>query len=172
MANTVGFIGLGIMGRPMAINLIKAGYKLVVYARRAESMQPLKEAGATTCASPAEVAASADIMFVVVSDTADVEQVVLGPDGVISAARSGSVVVDMSTISPAATREMADAVRAKGVEMLDAPVSGGEVGAVNGTLSIMVGGQEEVFARVQPLFACMGKNIVLIGGNGAGQVAP
>jgi 2-hydroxy-3-oxopropionate reductase len=171
MADTVGFIGLGIMGRPMAINLIKAGHKLVVYARRAESMQPLKDAGATPCASPAQVAASADVMFVMVSDTADVEQVVLGPDGISSAARSGSVVVDMSTISPAATRAMADALRAKGVEMLDAPVSGGEVGAVNGTLSIMVGGKEEVFARVQPLFAAMGKNIVLIGGNGAGQVA-
>ena len=167
----VGFIGLGIMGRPMAANLIKGGYELAVYARRAESMQPLKEAGATLCASAQDVAARSDISFVMVADTPDVEEVVLGQRGAIHGATPGSVVVDMSTIAPAATRAIATALGAKGVEMLDAPVSGGETGAISGTLTIMVGGKPEVFARVKPLFECMGKTITLVGGNGAGQVA-
>ena len=167
----VGFIGLGIMGRPQALNLIKGGYSLAVYARRAESMRPLKEAGATTCASPQEVAAQSDISFVMVADTPDVQAVILGERGAIHGAKPGSVMVDMSTISPTATKAMAMDLAAKGVEMLDAPVSGGEIGAVNGTLTIMVGGKPEVFARVKPLFDCMGKTITLVGGNGAGQVA-
>lgn len=167
----VGFIGLGIMGRPQALNLIKGGYSLAVYARRAESMRPLKEAGATTCASPQEVAAQSDISFVMVADTPDVQAVILGERGAIHGAKPGSVMVDMSTISPTATKAMAMDLATKGVEMLDAPVSGGEIGAVNGTLTIMVGGKPEVFARVKPLFDCMGKTITLVGGNGAGQVA-
>jgi 2-hydroxy-3-oxopropionate reductase len=167
----VGFIGLGIMGRPMALNLHKAGHTLAVYGRRAETMQPLIAAGAKGCASPEDVASQADIVFVMVSDTPDVEHVVLGEKGVIHRARRGAVVVDMSTISPNATRRMATELAARGVEMLDAPVSGGEVGAVNGTLSIMVGGKAPVFEKVLPLFQAMGKNIVHVGENGAGQVA-
>jgi len=167
----VGFVGLGIMGRPQALNVMKAGHVMAVWARRKESMQPLADAGATACASPSEAAALADIVFVMVSDTADVEQVIFGPRGIVEGARLGTVVVDMSTISPVATRDMAKRLADKGIEMLDAPVSGGEVGAINGTLSIMVGGRPEVFARVKPLFECMGRNIVHIGANGAGQVA-
>jgi 2-hydroxy-3-oxopropionate reductase len=171
MAVKIGFVGLGIMGHPMALNLRKAGHSLWVHGRRAASMQPLSEAGATACASPEEVAANADVVFVMVSDTPDVEQVVLGEKGIIYRARPGTIVVDMSTISPAATRQMAQQLAAKKVEMLDAPVSGGEVGAVNGTLSIMVGGKKEIFEKVLPLFQAMGKNIVHVGENGAGQVA-
>lgn len=171
MAIKIGFVGLGIMGRPMALNLLKAGHSLWVHGRRESTMQPLVQAGAKACASPKEVAAQTDIVFVMVSDTPDVEQVILGDNGIVHAARAGSVVVDMSTISPAATRRIAADLRAKKVEMLDAPVSGGEVGAINATLSIMVGGKKDVFEKVLPLFQAMGKNIVLVGDNGAGQVA-
>ncbi len=171
MAIDVGFIGLGIMGRPMALNLLKAGHRLRVYGRRPETMQPLMQAGATACTSPREAAEGAEVTIVMVSDTPDVEQVILGAEGVIHGARPGSVVVDMSTISPAATRFMARELAAGGVEMLDAPVSGGDVGAVNAILSIMVGGKAEVFLRVKPLFEALGKNIVHIGDSGAGQVA-
>lgn len=167
----VAFCGLGIMGRPQALNLMKASHAMAVWARRKESMQPLADAAATACASPGEAAALADVVFVMVSDTPDVEQVIFGPKGVIEGAKPGTVVVDMSTISPVATRDMAKRLADKGIEMLDAPVSGGEVGAINGTLSIMVGGKPELFARVKPLFECMGKNIVHIGASGAGQVA-
>jgi len=166
----VGFVGLGIMGKPMALNLIKGGHSLSVYARRSESMKPLKDAGATLCGSPKEAAEKSEVTVVMVSDTSDVEAVVLGTNGLIHGGKRGSVVVDMSTISPVATREMAGKLAAKGIEMLDAPVSGGEVGATNGTLSIMCGGKPEIFARVKPLFECLGKNIVLTGSNGAGQV--
>ena len=167
----VGFIGLGIMGRPMALNLHKAGHALFVHGRRPESMAPLAQAGCTACASAAEAAAQADVTIIMVSDTADVEQVIFGAGGVTHGAKLGSVVVDMSTISPTATRHFAKELSARGIEMLDAPVSGGDVGAINATLSIMVGGKPAVFERVQPLFAAMGKNIVHIGDNGAGQVA-
>lgn len=167
----IGFIGLGIMGRPMALNLIKGGHELCVYARREASMAPLREAGAATCRSASEVAQAADISFMMVSDTADVEQVALGERGFIHGARPGTVLIDMSTIAPANTRMIAEKLQAVGVDMLDAPVSGGDIGAINGTLSIMVGGKPAVFERVRPLFALLGKNIVLIGGNGAGQVA-
>ena len=129
MAMKLGFIGLGIMGRPMALNLRRAGHALWVYGRRAETMKPLAETGATACRSPQEVAANADVIFIVVSDTPDVEQVILGEQGVIHGARPGAAVVDMSTISPAATRVVADKLGLRGVEMLDAPVSGGEIGA-------------------------------------------
>jgi len=159
------------MGRPQALNLRKAGHAMAVWARRKESMQPLVDAGASAFASPGETAALADVVFVMVSDTPDVEQVIFGPKGIIEGARPGTVVVDMSTISPVATRDMAKRLAEKGIEMLDAPVSGDEIGAINGTLSIMVGGKPEMFARVKPLFECMGKNIVHIGANGAGQVA-
>lgn len=167
----VGFVGLGIMGRPMSSNVMKAGHAMAVWSRRQESMKPVVEAGAKACASPMKVAENAEIVFTMVSDTPDVEEVILGPKGILFGARPGSVVVDMSTISPVATRAIAQRLAAKGVEMLDAPVSGGDIGALDATLSIMVGGKPEVFARVKPLFECMGKNIVRIGDHGAGQVA-
>ena len=167
----IAFIGMGIMGKPMAINLQKAGHTVFVHGRRPETMTPPLEAGCAGCASIAEAAAQADIIIVMVSDTPDVEQVLFDDNVVIHAARPGSVVVDMSTISPTATRHMADKLRARGIEMLDAPVSGGEVGAINATLSIMVGGKPEVFARVKPVFEAVGKTIVHVGDNGAGQVA-
>ncbi len=171
MKEKVGFIGLGIMGQPMALNLAKAGFSLFVHARREEMMAPLTGAGATACGSPRELAAEADIIFTNVSDTPDVEQVILGEDGIIHGAKSGAVVVDMSTISPSVTRTIAAALADRGVDMLDAPVSGGEQGAINGTLSIMVGGKDAAFQRVLPLFECMGGSIVHIGDHGAGQVA-
>lgn len=167
----VGFVGCGIMGRPMALNLINGGYKLWVYARRPDALQPLTAAGATACATPMEVAAHADVIFTVVSDTPDVESVLFGEHGLASGARAGAVIVDMSTVSPAETERFARRLEKQGVDMLDAPVSGGEKGAISATLSIMVGGKAEVFERIKPLFECMGKNIVHIGGNGAGQVA-
>jgi len=159
------------MGRPMALNLIKGGYKLWVYARREEVLQPLTAAGATACATPMEVAANADVIFTMVSDTSDVESVIFGEHGLAWGARAGAVIVDMSTVSPAATELFAQRLEKQGVDMLDAPVSGGEQGAILGLLSIMVGGKAEVFDRIKPLFECMGKNIVHIGGSGAGQVA-
>ncbi len=170
MSERIGYIGLGIMGRPMALNLLKAGHPVWVYARRTKSLLPLTEAGATACTSPAEVARHADIVFTNVSDTPDVQEVVLGKNGVIDGARPGSVLVDNSTMSPSATRTMAETLRGKGVEMLDAPVSGGEKGAIDGALSIMVGGKAEAFARVRPLFEVLGRNVVHVGDNGAGQV--
>jgi 2-hydroxy-3-oxopropionate reductase len=170
MAERVGFIGLGIMGRPMALNVLRAGWDLAVHARRPESMEPLAAAGAVTCASPGDVARRADIIFTMVADTADVEQVILGPGGVIAGASPGAVLVDMSTISPAVTRTITARLGERGLDMLDAPVSGGEAGAIAGTLSIMVGGAAEVFDRVRPLFAAIGRNIVHVGGSGAGQV--
>jgi 2-hydroxy-3-oxopropionate reductase len=166
----VGYIGLGIMGRPAALNLVNAGYPLWVYARRPEMMQPLTDTGATACDSSATVAAESDIVFTNVSDTHDVVEVVLGEHGIIEGIRPGSVVVDMSTISPSVTRTIAERLAEKDVHMLDAPVSGGEQGAIDGTLSIMVGGKADVFERVKPLLEVMGKNIVHIGDHGAGQV--
>ena len=171
MTINIAFIGLGIMGRPMAHNLHKAGHKLIVHARRAESMLPLQDLGCVACSTIAEAAAQADVIFIMVSDTHDVKQVLFAEGGVAQGAKPGAVVVDMSTISPTATRRYAARLAERGIAMLDAPVSGGDVGAINGTLSIMVGGQADVFERVKPLFECMGKNIVHIGDNGAGQVA-
>jgi 2-hydroxy-3-oxopropionate reductase len=171
MGERVGYIGLGIMGRPMALNLRKAGYPLWVFARREAAMAPLVAAGATPCGSPREVAERADVVFVNVSDTPDVEQVVLGPDGIVEGARPGSVVIDNSTISPSATRRIAAALRDKGVELLDAPVSGGQQGAIDGTLSVMVGGSTAAFERALPLLRSIGRNIVHVGETGAGQVA-
>jgi len=167
----VGYIGLGIMGRPMALNLLKAGYPLAVYARRPEAMVPLTESGAVACASPRAVAERADVIFTNVSDTPDVEEVVLGSNGIVHGARPGAVVVDHSTISPSATRRIAAALGERGVGMLDAPVSGGQQGAIDGTLSVMVGGPEAVFRRVLPLLEVVGRNIVHVGDHGAGQVA-
>ncbi|MBI1907049.1 MAG: 2-hydroxy-3-oxopropionate reductase [Rhodocyclales bacterium] len=166
-----GFIGLGLMGRPMALNLIKAGHEVSVWARRGESMAPLVAAGATACASAAAVARASEVVIAIVADAPDVEQVALGAQGVAEGAQPGLVFVDMSTIAPAAAQSIAARLAERGVAMLDAPVSGGEAGAIAGTLTIMVGGDESDFARVRPLFEAMGKTVSLIGGSGAGQVA-
>ena len=167
----IGFIGLGIMGRPMALNLLGAGHQLTVWARRAESMQPLLDAGANAADSPAGVAGAVDLLISIVADAPDVEQVMLGEQGVASAARAGLVAVDMSTIRPAAARDIGARLREQAVDFLDAPVSGGEVGAIAGSLSIMVGGSVAAFETARPAFECMGKNIVHVGDAGAGQVA-
>lgn len=167
----VGFIGLGIMGKPMALNLIKGGHTLFVHSRRAETMRPAQDAGAQACASPKEVAAESEVTIVMVPDTPDVEQVLFGANGCIEGAKKGAIIVDMSTISPVATRAFAAKLAEKGIEMLDAPVSGGDIGAINATLSIMAGGEANVFEKVKPLFECLGKNIVHVGDHGAGQVA-
>jgi 2-hydroxy-3-oxopropionate reductase len=166
----LGFIGLGVMGRPMALNLMKRGHDMAVYARRAESAAPLVAAGARACATPAAVAANADVVFTMVTHSGDVEQVVLGKDGIIHGAARGSVLVDMETISPVAARNVAKALAENEIDMLDAPVSGGPMGAEQATLSIMVGGKQPVFERVKPLFECLGKTIVYMGDHGAGQI--
>ena len=167
----VGFIGLGIMGRPMALNLARAGHALHVWTRRPRSMGPLLEAGATGHVSAADVARASTVVISMVADAPDVEQVALGLNGVADGAHDGLVFVDMSTIAPAAARSIAVRLAQRGVDMLDAPVSGGEVGAIAGTLSIMAGGRAETFERVRPLFECMGQAITLVGASGAGQVA-
>jgi 2-hydroxy-3-oxopropionate reductase len=171
MTMKLGFIGLGIMGRPMALNLRRAGHALWVHGRRPVTMEVLVEAGAQACRSVADVAANAEIIFIMVSDTPDVENIVLGATGLAPRLRPGQVIVDMSTISPASTRRLAQELETRGVEMLDAPVSGGEIGAINANLSIMVGGKEKTFLRVKPLFNVLGKNVVHVGDHGAGQVA-
>lgn len=167
----VGFIGLGLMGRPMALNLIRAGHDLRVWARRPEAMQPLLDAGAVAAISAADVASKVDVVITIVGDAPDVERVALGPDGIADGARPGLIHIDMSTISPEVTQSIAARLRERGVTMLDAPVSGGEPGAINAALTIMVGGEASAFECVKPLFEAMGKTISHIGGNGAGQVA-
>jgi 3-hydroxyisobutyrate dehydrogenase len=169
MNEKIGFIGLGIMGRGMAANILRAGFPLTVWNRTAAKMEPLVAAGAQPAASPADLAACSDIVVVCVSDTPDVEAVILGPDGIIVGARPGSLVVDCSTISPEATRRLAQTLAARGIGMLDAPVSGGSEGAAKGTLSIMVGGKEADFRRALPVLQAMGKQITHVGDHGAGQ---
>jgi 3-hydroxyisobutyrate dehydrogenase len=166
----IGFIGLGIMGRPMAINLLKAGFELTVYNRTASKTKPAVAAGAAAVASPQEIARSSDVIITIVSDTPDVEAVLFGEAGVWQAAKAGQVVIDMSSISPAATRRFATRLLEKGVEMLDAPVTGGEKGAIEGTLAIMVGGKAETFNRCLPILQAMGKTIVQAGSSGSGQM--
>jgi 2-hydroxy-3-oxopropionate reductase len=169
MADRIGFIGLGTMGRPMARNILKAGYPLIAYNRSPGRGRELEAEGATLYSSPRELAQRSDIVFVMVSDSAAVEEVVLGQNGVVEGGRAGMVVVDMSSISPLLTKQIATKLGDKGIDMLDAPVSGGEEGAINGTLSIMVGGKPEVFQRIRPIFETIGKSIVHVGGHGAGQ---
>ncbi|HEX6387247.1 MAG TPA: NAD(P)-dependent oxidoreductase [Anaerolineae bacterium] len=169
MKESIGFVGLGIMGRGMARNLLRAGFAVRVWNRTASRMQPLLEAGATAGSSPPDVAANCDIIITCVSDTPDVLAVILGENGVIEGAQDGSLVIDMSTISPKVTREIAAALRERGVHMLDAPISGGSEGAERGTLSIMVGGDAAQAERAMPAFQAMGKAITHVGGNGAGQ---
>ena len=172
MADTVGFIGLGIMGRGMARNLLKAGFDVRVWNRTASRMDELAAEGARPTKDPADLAAQCDLIFICVSDTPDVEAVIAGdnPRGVLHGLRPGALVVDMSTISPHTTRALAAKLAEKGAHMLDAPVSGGSEGAAKGTLSIMVGGAAEDVARARPAFEAMGKTITHVGGPGDGQM--
>lgn len=169
MTEKIGFIGLGIMGAGMVSNLLKAGFPVTVWNRTPHRAEPLLQQGATWADSPAEVAKQTDIIMICVSDTPDVQAVILGGNGVIHRAKAGALVIDCSTISPQATREIADQLTAQGIAMLDAPVSGGSEGAKNGTLSIMVGGDEADFARATPIFNAIGKTLTYVGGHGAGQ---
>lgn len=166
----VGFVGLGIMGAPMAANLLRAGFIVTVWNRSPSRTQPLIEAGAVGADSPADVAAASEVTISCVTNSGDVEEVALGPGGIIEGAAPGSVYIDCSTISPETARKVAAALDAKGVAMLDAPVSGGDVGAQAGTLAIMAGGDAATFERCLPVLQAMGKTIVHVGPNGAGQV--
>src|SRR5207248_9166639 len=172
MADTIGFIGLGVMGKPMAKNLIKGGHSLVVYNRSRGAVDEVVGAGAKAATSPADVARQATIIITMVPDTPDVELVITGADGVLSTVQRGAIVIDMSSISPVATQRLAKMVAEKGATMLDAPVSGGEIGAINASLSIMAGGDQAAFERARPVLEAMGnkERIVLIGPSGAGQV--
>ena len=167
---TIGFIGAGIMGRPMALNMIKSGFPVVIYNRTSEKSKEVVDAGAESKSSPREVAESSDVIISIVTDTSDVEDVLFGKDGVLDGAREGQVVIDMSTISPDATCVFAERLAEKGGGMLDAPVSGGEIGAIQGTLTIMVGGLADVFTRCRPILEGMGKRITHVGPVGSGQI--
>ncbi len=167
---TVGFIGLGIMGKPMARHLLQAGYPLVVHNRSRAAVKELVAEGAQEAYSCREVAERSDIIISMVPDSPDVEAVALGPDGLIEGVREGQIYIDMSTIAPGVAIKVAEELGKKGVRCLDAPVSGGEIGALNATLSIMVGGDEATFNEVMPIFEQLGKTITLCGPNGAGQI--
>jgi 2-hydroxy-3-oxopropionate reductase len=171
VSDSIGFIGLGIMGQPMARHLVDAGFSLAVHSRSPGPVDGLVAAGAQARVSPADVAAGADVVITMLPDTPDVELVLFGENGVTSRLRPGSLVVDMSSIDPLATRRFAESLRAMDADMVDAPVSGGEKGAVEGTLSIMVGGGEDDVTRAMPLLRAMGTTIVHVGDSGAGQVA-
>jgi 3-hydroxyisobutyrate dehydrogenase len=166
----IGFIGLGIMGRPMAINILSAGFPLAVWNRTKSKIEPLVSRGVRSVNSPKEAAEISDVVITMVTDSPDVEKVILESEGVIEGVHKGLTVIDMSTISPIVTRRIAKALEEKGAEMLDAPVSGGEKGAIEGALSIMVGGKNEVFRECLPIFETMGKNIVYVGDHGMGQM--
>ncbi|RTZ97303.1 MAG: NAD(P)-dependent oxidoreductase [Deltaproteobacteria bacterium] len=167
---TIAFIGMGTMGTPMAMNILNAGYDLVVHNRHRDREIPLVEKGATRAPSPAAAAETAEIVIICVSDTPDVEEIVLGENGIIRGAGKNTLVVDMSTISPAATRRMATTLGEKGIRMIDAPVSGGSEGAINGTLAIMAGGTPADVETARPVLASMGKTITHVGPVGSGQV--
>jgi 3-hydroxyisobutyrate dehydrogenase len=166
----IGFIGTGIMGGPMALNLLKAGYGVTVHNRTKSKAKAVLEAGASWSGTPADAARNSDVVITCVPDTPDVRQVLLGEKGVIEGARSGLICVDMSTISPAATREMGQILQGKGVTLLDAPISGGEIGAIEGKLSIMMGGPKEAFDKVRPIMEAMGKAVIHCGPLGCGQM--
>ena len=165
----LGFVGLGIMGLPMARNLLKSGYEIVVYNRTKSSVLTLEKEGATSAKTPKDVAEKCGAIVTMVTDSPDVEEVVLGPNGIIEGIQKNCVLIDMSTISPSVTRSIESKLKERGAHMLDAPVSGGSWGAIEGTLSIMVGGDEAVFERCLPIFEAMGKNIVHTGAIGMGQ---
>lgn len=167
----VGYIGLGLMGKPIARNILKTGFPLVVHNRSREKVQELVREGATEAFSPAEVASQVDIVFTNLPDSPDVENIVLGENGIIHGGKPGLIFVDNSTIKPAVARRIASSLAEKGILALDAPVSGGDVGAINGTLAIMVGGSLEALEKVRPIFAVMGKTITHIGAAGSGQIA-
>ncbi len=169
MSDRIGFIGLGIMGRPMARNLLGAGYPVTVWSRSRPPIKELAMDGATAASSPREVAEHSDVVITMVTDSPDVERVALGEDGIIEGARHGLMVIDMSTISPDVTRHVAAQLAEESVEMLDAPVSGGEHGAISGTLSIMVGGRQSTFERCRPVLEVLGHKLVYCGPSGAGQ---
>ena len=168
MAQVIGFIGLGIMGRPMAKNLLKAGYSLIVHSRSRGPVDELVGAGAKAGSSPKDVAAQCDVLITMLPNSPDVELVALGKDGIVEGVKSGLIFVDMSTISPIVSQKVGKTLAAKDVKMLDAPVSGGEQGAINAALSIMVGGDKPVFDQVLPIFQAMGKTITLLGPLGFG----
>ncbi len=168
MKKKLGFIGLGIMGKPMAKNLLKAGFNLVVFSRSNGPVEELVKEKALSANSPGEVAEHSEVIITMLPDSPEVEEIILGKDGVIRGTKPGSVVIDMSSINPLVTQEIAKALKEKEVEMLDAPVSGGEIGAIQGTLAIMVGGEEKVFNDCMEIFKAVGKNIVHVGGIGAG----
>lgn len=167
----LGFIGLGTMGRPMALHLLRAGHQLAVWARQSGTTRPLLAAGAIDCSSAAEVARRAEVVFTMVTGGADVEQLTFAGDGLLAGFAPGSILVDMSTIAPETARSLAQRLARHGIEMLDAPVSGGQQGAMAATLAIMVGGEAAALERVRPLFELLGTRIVHVGENGAGQVA-
>ena len=167
----IGYIGLGLMGKPCALNLIKAGHSLYVWARRPEGVNEVVAQGATACGSIADVAAQVEVLFLNVTNSSDVESILFADSGVIKGGKKGLIVVDMSTISAIATRNMAKRLESYGIELVDAPVSGGTIGAINGTLTIMVGTNQATFERVKPLLLHMGKTVTRIGDIGAGQVA-
>jgi 2-hydroxy-3-oxopropionate reductase len=166
----LGFIGLGIMGKPMVRNLLKSGYTVTVFNRSQASIDELTQDGAIPATSPKQVAEQSDIVITCLPDSPDVEAVVLGQTGILEGARAGMLFIDMSTIAPATSRKIAIELQAHGIQALDAPVSGGDIGAQQGTLSIMVGGEASAFDRALPILQAMGKNIVHIGESGAGQV--
>ena len=172
MADAIGFIGLGVMGKPMALNLLKRGFRVVAHSRSAPPVDEAVRAGATRANSPEEVARASTRIVTMLPDSGDVELVLDGPSGVFRAIQPGTILIDMSTISPAVTRRLAAAARAKGATLLDAPVSGGEIGAINASLSIMVGGDEAAFTDVLPILRAMGnpERIIRIGESGAGQL--
>jgi len=165
----IGFVGLGIMGKSMSLNLLKAGFQLTVWNRTSEKTVPLKKAGASVADSLKSLAEQVDLIVTIVNDTPDVEEVIFGDRGLVAGLSAGKIIIDMSTISPEATEKFATRLEKSSCGMLDAPVSGGDTGARNATLTIMVGGKKEVFEKVFPVFQAMGKNIVLCGGHGDGQ---
>lgn len=171
MERNVGFIGLGIMGKPMSLNLIKAGHSLTVFDINPEAVNGLVEAGASAAASPKEIAEKSDVIITMLPASKQVKEVVLGENGILAGAKEGAVIIDMSSITPEVSRELAAAAAKKGVGMLDAPVSGGEPKAIDGTLAIMVGGKEEVFESVQSVLYGMGKDVTLVGDHGSGVTA-
>jgi 2-hydroxy-3-oxopropionate reductase len=171
MIKKIGFIGLGIMGKPMATNLMRAGYQITGYDIDRDAINAMAEKGAGKASSPEEAAKSADAVITMVPDDQIVEEIVIGKHGILEGMRKGAILMDMSTISPSTAKRVAGELEEVGMEMLDAPVSGGDVGAMEGTLSIMVGGKQEIFQRMLPVLQKMGKNINLVGDHGAGQVA-
>ncbi|GAB6931183.1 2-hydroxy-3-oxopropionate reductase [Paenibacillus sp. JCM 10914] len=167
----IGFVGLGIMGKPMALNLIKKGYQLTVNDLNQEAVAELVQAGAEQAESPQAVAQTCDMIVTMLPNNAIVKSVILGDNGIVHGAKAGSIVIDMSSISPVVATEIADALRARGIEMIDAPVSGGEPKAIDGTLAIMAGGDENAFTKAQPVLLSMGKDVTRVGPNGSGATA-